>query len=331
MNPYTRKKRIVWLSLGWLVSVALLLPTLAPCDATVRIHLSQKAKVDAETITLGNVADILGPDPQQTDAMGGIELGRSPLPGQSAWVHPGQVASALKQHGWAEDQYAITGSGPVKVVRNYAAISSESIRSAVVEFIERHAPWDADQMKIRPIHYKQSHQLPPGDVALQVTAPKHTDWLGAVPFKVNLLVDGHLVQRTSVPAYIEVWQDVVLTAKPLGRNQPITSGDIQTQKMNLARVPAKAVVRPDQAIGKRANRSIAVNSILRTDQIEDPLMVRKGDIVQVLAESQALRIATQAVAKENGALGDNIQVMNLQSKKNIFAQVVDAQTVKVDF
>jgi flagella basal body P-ring formation protein FlgA len=51
----------------------------------------------------------------------------------------------------------------------------------------------------------------------------------------------------------------------------------------------------------------------------------------VLAESKVLRITTQAVAKENGIFGDNIQVMNMRSRKNFFAQVVDAQTVKVDF
>jgi flagella basal body P-ring formation protein FlgA len=140
-----------------------------------------------------------------------------------------------------------------------------------------------------------------------------------------------MVKRTSIPVYIEVWQDVVLTAKPIGKNQPITAGDLQVKRMNLARVPSKAVFQPDQVIGKRANRTIAANTVLRSDRVHEPLMIRKGDIVQVLAESKVLRITTQALARENGTFGDNIEVVNLKSKKKIFAQVVDAQTVKVDF
>jgi len=320
--------RMAW---GWLLVFVILQPSIALSNGTVRIHLTQKARVDEDQVTLAQIADVLGPDPEQAASMGKIPIGRSPLPGQSIWLHPAQVQTALKRNGWDERQYEITAVGPVKVTRNFATLSPDRVSSAVVEFIKRHAPWDSDQMKIRPIRYQQSHQLPPGKISLSVTAPKHTDWLGAIPFKVKIKVDGRTVKQTSVPAYIEVWQDVVLTAKPLGKNQPITAGDIQVKKMNLARVPSKAIFKPEQAIGKKSSRSVSVNTILRSDHVHEPLMVRKGDIVQVLAESKALRITTQAVAKQNGVFGDHIEVMNIRSKKNFFAQVVDPQTVKVDF
>ena len=282
-------------------------------------------------VSLGQVAEIVGPDPEQVETLRGLELGHAPLPGQSSWVHPGQVETCLQRHDWKAAAYELTYAGPVKVTRNFATVSPDQIKAAVAGYIDTQAPWAHDQMKIRPIRYQQSHRLPPGKLSIQVRAPKHTDWLGAIPFKVFMLIDGQPVKQTSVPAYIEVWQDVVLAAKPLGRNQPITSTDIRIQKMNLARLPAKAVVRPDQVLGKRARRSIAVNSVLRTDQVEAPVMIRKGDIVQVLAESKVLRVTTQAQAKQNGGIGDHIEVMNLRSKKNFYAQIVDAQTVKVDF
>ncbi len=328
MNDSRSNWCFVW---GWLIVLAVLQPGIGLADGTIRIHLTQKVQVDSEQITLAQIADILGPDPQQTASMGTVPVGRSPLPGQSLWLHPGQVQNSLKQEGWEDRQYEITANGPVKVTRNHATLPAETISAAVVEFIERHAPWEREQIKIRPIRYRQSHQLPPGKVSLMVTAPRHTDWLGAIPFKVSINVDGRLVKRTSVPAYIEVWQDVVLTARPLGKNQPVTARDIQVKMMNLARVPSKSVFDPNQVIGKRSSRTIAVNTILRSDQVHEPLMVRKGDVVQVFAESKVLRITTQAMAKEDGVFGDNIQVMNIRSRKNFFARVVDAQTVKIEF
>lgn len=297
----------------------------------VQIILGPKAAVDDETIRLGQIAGISGGDAGQAETLREIEIGRAPLPGQSQLIHRSHIEMRLKQNNVDPDQCRITDTGPVKVTRNYAGVTDAQIRAAVEEFIQAHAPWSADQMKIRPIEYSQSITLPPGKVTVEVLAPKHTDWLGAVPFQVKFLVDGEAVKRTSVPAYIEVWQEVVLAAKPLGRNQPITREDLQIQTMNLARVPSNAIIHVDQVLGRRANRAIAANSVLRSDQVELPPIVRKGDVVQVLAESARLKITTQAVAQENGAIGQKIQVMNVGSKKNVHAQVIDAQTVRVEF
>lgn len=327
-----KESRGLWhAAMRWLVILVIVQPVLALGDGTIRIHLTQNARIDTEQFTLAQIADILAPNPEQAASLGTIAMGRSPLPGQSLWVHHGKVRTILRQHGWDPRQIEITATGPVKVTRNYATVSAERIGSAVVAFIKRNAPWSKGQMKIRPIRYRQSYELPPGEVSLIVTAPKHTDWLGGIPFRVRIKVDGRTVRRTSVPAYIEVWQNVVLTAKPLGKNQPITAADIQIEKMNLARVPSKAIFEREQVIGKRSSQTIAANTVLCSHHVHEPLMVRRGDVVQVFAESKVLRITTQAVAKQNGVFGDNIEVMNIRSKKRFFAEVIEAQTVKVDF
>jgi flagellar basal body P-ring formation protein FlgA len=297
----------------------------------VRIDLHAKALVDGESILLGHIADIRSEDTQLAAAIRKIDIGRAPLPGQSLLIDPGLVKVRLKQNNIDPERCRVGGKGPVSVLRNHVILSAERVRAAVEAFIHVHAPWAADQMKIRPIQYDQDQILPCGHMALQIRAPKHTDWLGAIPLKVTIQVDGQTVRTTGVPIYIEVWQDVVLAAKPLGRNQPIMASDVRTERMNLARVPSNAILRKDQVLGRRANRSIAVNSVLRSDQVELPPAVRRGDVVQVLAESARLKITTQGIAQENGGIGDYIRVLNSASKKSIHARVVDSQTVQVDF
>lgn len=205
------------------------------------------------------------------------------------------------------------------------------IREAVKSYIIRYAPWDAKQMRIQQIKFNQAINLPQGKVQLNVTAPKHTDWLGPTAFKVNILVNGIKAKRLTVPANIEVWSDVILSAKPLGKYQPIGKDDIHIKKMNLARVPANAIVRTDVVLGRRANRNIAANCVLRTDQVEIPPIVKRGDIVQVVAESSIMRIAVKGMVQQNGGQGDRIKVINLRSKKIIYAQVINDRTVKVEF
>lgn len=311
--------------------MVLLLPWPAGADEAIQVRLLTSARVDGESVLLGQIAEIVADDPAMIEALGAMEITRAPLPGQSFYIHPNRIAALIRQKTETANGCQIIATAPVKVVRNYGTVSAEQIRTAVGRYIETHAPWDKGQMKIRPIRYDQPLIVPPGEVTLQISAAKHTDWLGAEPFTVRVLVNGESVRRTAVPAYIEVWQEVFLSAKPLGRGQPITPADVKVKKMDLAHLPSNAVVRAEQVIGKRATRSIAINTILLDDQMEQKPAIRKGDMVQVLAESSLFKLSTQAVAQEDGCVGDRIELTNRRSKKTIYAQVVDAGTVKVEF
>lgn len=218
-----------------------------------------------------------------------------------------------------------------KVPKTTIVISPAKIRAAVNHYIIRQSPWNSKQLKVKRIKYNHSITVPVGKVSLEVSAPKHTDWLGAIPFTVNIKVNGRKITRLTVAANIEVWSNVVLTTKPLGRFQPIDADDIKVVKMDLARVPNNAVLIPEKVIGLRARRNIAANCILRKNQIEIPPMVKRGDIIQVVAESPTMKISVKGIAKQNGGEGDRIRVVNLKSKKIIYAKVVDGQTVTVEF
>jgi len=54
-------------------------------------------------------------------------------------------------------------------------------------------------------------------------------------------------------------------------------------------------------------------------------------MVTIVAESGALRVTAVGQAKQGGAVGDNIQVLNLGSKKMLIAKVVSSSTVSVNF
>lgn len=240
------------------------------------------------------------------------------------WFRIGVVCWVVLMLGWSTAFAAASR-------QDGQIIDPETIREAVKAYILRNAPWDSKQMQIKEIRFKHPVQVPSGRITLRVAAPKHTDWIGATPFTVHVWVQGQRMKKLTIPALIEVWSDVVVSAKPLGKYQPIERDDIRIQRMNLARVPSNAVVQLEQALGRRANRHIAPDCILRRDQVELPPVVKRGDIVQVVAETPALKISIKGMAKQDGAKGDRIKVINLRSKKAIYAQVIDSQTVSVEF
>lgn len=318
------------------IVVILLVLTLSAADSAtaagkLNIHLLPEATITSDTITLGQIAEISGPSKGTGKALAALELGASPRPGRSAFIAPGRIETVLKSRGYRPDQFSLTAAGPVKVLRGYKDLTAKRVTDAVKVFILHNAPWDRDQIKIRYVKYNQSYRLPPGKLDLRVSAPKHTDWIGAIPFRVDVYVNGRRVQKMSVPAHIEVWSDVIVAAKPLARRQPIDHDDIKIQRMNLARTPKNVILRKDQVIGNRTTSAIAMNAILCTDDIEMPPVVRRGDVIQLVAESPSLRVTTKGVAKDKGAVGERIRVLNLRSKKIIYAQIVDQSTARVSF
>jgi flagella basal body P-ring formation protein FlgA len=315
-----------------LISIPTIL--LAETSATgmgLEIRLLAEAEVSSDTLSLGQLAEITGGTEQQRQSVAALVLGPSPSPGKSNWIHQGHVQTCLTDNGIALEDVSIKAAGPVKVLRSYESLTSQRVCEVVKAFILQSSPWDPHQIKIRSVSYNQSYRLPPGNLQLQVSAPKHTDWIGAIPFRVDAYVDGRLIQRFSVPAHIEVWSDVVVAAKPLGRRQPIELDDIKVQHMNLSRVPKNAILRKAQILGCRTVRAVALNAILSTDQVEIPPVIKKGDVVQMVAETPLLKVSTKGMAKDKGAIGDRIPVVNLNSNKIVYAQIVDQATVRVEF
>lgn len=323
-------KRAACLILGFLVAM-LCTAGSAPAAGRVNLHLLSDATITSDTICLGQIARISADRKTTGDTMAKLVLGPSPRPGRSMYIHQGKVASLLQANGYAADQFSITAAGPVKVLRGYEDLTAKRVTDAVRAFILSCSPWDRDQIKIRSISYRQHYQLPPGKLDLRVSAPKHTDWIGAIPFQVDAYINGRRVQRMSVPAHIEVWGDVIVAAKPLARRQPLAHDDIKIKRMNLSRVPKNAMLGKDQVIGNRTTTAIAPNAVICTDDIEMPPAVRRGDVIQLVAESPMLRITTKGVAKDKGAVGDRIRVLNIRSKKVIYAQIMDQSTARVSY
>ena len=101
--------------------------------------------------------------------------------------------------------------------------------------------------------------------------------------------------------------------------------------MNLAKLPSNVITDPEAVLGKRTKRAIGAKTVLRTHLVEFPPLVKRGDVVVIIAESGGLKISALGQEKKKGGFGDRIPVINFDSKKILYARVLDSSTVKVDF
>jgi flagella basal body P-ring formation protein FlgA len=70
---------------------------------------------------------------------------------------------------------------------------------------------------------------------------------------------------------------------------------------------------------------------LRHEQFGVPALVRRGEIVTLLAESEGLRVTTNGQVREDAPQGARVRVVNQSSQTEVVGRVVNATTIAVAF
>lgn len=296
-----------------------------------RVQILEAVKIDGEEILLGDIAKITGSNSHMIQKISAVMVGRAPLPGNSRRIDQGTINTRLRQNRIDPAQLVLTMPSSTSVSRRCVNVSPEEIKKMVSDYLSKNILTGNPDATIRDIQVSETLRLPVGTLSYKVSAPRNRDMVGQIPFAVDFNVNGKLYKRAWANVTIEVLAEVVITRKPLGRHKPITEDDITVLKMDLAKVPSDVITDPEAVLGKRTRRAIGSETVMRANLVEFPPLVRRGDVVLIVAENQGFKITAMGQVKKKGALGDRIPVMNFDSKKVLYARVMDANTVKIDF
>ena len=300
-------------------------------SSIVNINFFEKVEIEKDDILLGEVAEIRSEDQGLVKKLRTIVLGKAPLPGKSRSIDEAHVKIRLKQNGIDLSEVMLRVPPQNKVSRGFVRIGRETIEKAVLDFIYLKIPWQKDRVKIRFVRVGQDLVLPKGKITYQVIPPKNLDFLRTLPIAVVFKVNNRSCKKIWVTVDIDVFMNVVVTKRPLGRHKIITEDDVCLKEKDISGLPSNIILNCEEVYGKRTSRKIHPKTILRTDLVELPPLVKRGDVVLIVAEFEGIRVTALGEVKARGRRGEMIKVVNIDSKKKLFAQVVDSKMVKVVF
>jgi flagella basal body P-ring formation protein FlgA len=210
-------------------------------------------------------------------------------------------------------------------------VPKKEIRHALVRFLKTNSPWETAEVRIREVRIPGTVVLSTSTYDLSLHVPPNTRYLGHTPVEIvfNEGKDGQ--KKIWVSAYLEVLNPVVVSKRPMTRNQIISADDVRIEKRDLARTPSGAITDLHGVVGKRLKRTLAAGAVLSRAMVDNPLIVRRGDIVKIVIETEMLKISTLGRVDERGGIGDTVRVINLDSKRRVYGQVVDKRTVRVRY
>ena len=85
----------------------------------------------------------------------------------------------------------------------------------------------------------------------------------------------------------------------------------------------------DDVVGKETKRAISPGMPIPSELIRPQILVRRGELLRVLVRSAGIRIRAEALAKEDGGLGDLITVESIPGRKIYAARVSGEQEAEV--
>lgn len=132
-----------------------------------------------------------------------------------------------------------------------------------------------------------------------------------------------------VPIELAVHRAVVVAARPLAHAETLTAADLQLVEHDVARLNGQYFTDLAEAVGMAARRPLAQGAPVLGEQLEPPLLVKRGDSVLITAEGTTIAVKMNGVAMTNGRRGEQIRVRNSSSGKIVAARVAAAGMVEV--
>jgi flagella basal body P-ring formation protein FlgA len=301
-----------------------------PSLATTVVSVPESVRINKPFITLGAIADIRGEDQQAIELLKAVKLGKAPKPGAMKEIRGDSIETKILQSGVEAQTVTLYLPEKVAVKTDGIEISPQEIESMIKKFILQKVPWDSKNVVIS-VSPVEALTLPQGAVTYELSSRRKEDFLGSANIALVFLVDGQVTKKIQVHVTIDVIQEVLVSNRSLNRHDVISQEDVRLEKMNLAELQADVITDSGEVIGKRTKRNLDVNTPLRLTFLEIPPLVKRGDMVTIVAETDVLKITTKGVVTESGCKGDVVRVVNVNSRKELFAKVRDARTVEVDF
>ncbi|MEM6798962.1 MAG: flagellar basal body P-ring formation chaperone FlgA [Planctomycetota bacterium] len=138
--------------------------------------------------------------------------------------------------------------------------------------------------------------------------------------------------RFPVYSEVQVATPVVVASRPIARGATITAADVRLMPLaegQRLRGNELAMASVDEAIGKEAGRSIRPGQPLTDANCLAPMMVRRGELVEVIAGGGGVRIRRTLKARVDGRLGETIEVETMEDKQRLQARVVGYRELAV--
>lgn len=274
--------------------------------------------VSGDIVRIGDLVENIRGDKAQ------IAVFRAPDLGETGNVPVARVLEALRPH----DVVGVDTAGltELSVTRASRVVGSTEIRDRIAEIM-------AERLRIAEVHnVALTLDVPPSAIHLD---PSDSGALAVI--RVNVDPRGgrfDIVFRTSgaplrVTGVAAEAFDAVVATRSLARGEVLRSGDVAIEKRPKTEMQSENLRDLSAAVGLEVRQGMRPGQVVRSGDLVKPQLVKRGEPVILYFEVPGIVLTARGKAEENGALGDTVNITNVQSKRIIQGTVTGPGQVTV--
>ncbi len=261
------------------------------------------------------------------ESIGSIEIGSSPKPGKIAFFDKKKIISIIKNQQYLPVDTIINSPDRIYVKRKVQTISTQSVKAVVDKYLLTQLKDQEFVIKSFNVRGLESYSY--GKLDLQIVSDTLIGKKGKLYGYIDIIVDGDKKDRLSISGTIAIFKNILHTKKTLKRGVRPDRQNIAIEKKNIFDLNSNYLTSFDQVEGKVLKSDVRRGKVLTENMLVDPPLVKKGDIISLIARNDNMVIITTGISKEDGFENQVIKVENINSGKLIHGVVKEKSKVEV--
>ena len=286
------------------------------------LTLRERIMVDDDVVRLGDLFE-------ETLSDGDVAVSQAPKPGQTMTLDARflqQVARAYRLEWKPASKYQ-----KIMIGRMSQRVTAPMVRTAIADAVQERIG-SASDLDVA---------LDGGDLEFDLpTDVENSVVVSAINFDPTsnrfaaILVapaDGPPLVQRNVFGTVHEMAQVPVPTRLISAGEIIAAEDLEWQPVHLARLSGNSLTDAQQLVGHMAKRPLKAGQVLRQSDVAVAPVVKKNDLIRIVVNTGQMTLSVQGKAMQDGALGQTIRVVNVNSNRQLSGTVVDAGTVTVSF
>ncbi|ARQ00801.1 flagellar basal body P-ring formation chaperone FlgA [Pseudorhodoplanes sinuspersici] len=268
--------------------------------------LRASVEVSSDLVRIGDLVENASPFKAK------IAVFRAPDLGETGTVPTARVLEALRPH----DVLGVNTGGlsQISVTRASRIIEATEIRSRIAELLSaRMRIADPTNVAIIADTPLQSIHVDPSETGPLMPLRISLERSGR--FDIEFKTDDEKPARitgTAGEAY-----DTLVATRTLNRGDILRASDVTIEKRSKAETQGEPIRDPAAAIGMAIQQALRPGQPIRSGDLAKPLLVKRGEPVVLHYQVPGITLTVRGKAEDGGALGDTVNITNVQSKRTV--------------
>lgn len=293
------------------------------------IATNDKAIVKGPYITLGEIANISGEEPERIEQLAGLRLGNAPSPGSTTVLTQELLGMRLAATGADFSGVVWQTAKAVAITTGAQVVSGQYLTDMAHQAVAKKLAGVNGELTITPAVIPADVSVPLGTVEVVIGIPGGVRFTGFTTAYAAIFVDGQRYSSVPVRMEVKLYQQVVVAARAISGREVLTSDSIRLERADTGHLAAGYITDGNQAIGLASRRLIMQGTVITSQLLDKPVLITRGSAVTIVARMGDIEVTVNGQALQDGAKDQLIRVQNVTSRRIIAARVVDNSTVLV--